>query len=186
MSNERKIAENIRKLIEAVGFDSILCTVVSVDDDVTCSVKSVESGVLYKNIKLNANIKSDKGIYVFPKKNSYVLATLTDGVQGFVSMYSEIEKVKIKIDDTVEVEIGGDTKIECKGNIEVNGGNNDGLVIVGKMVEWMQKVYNDLTTLETQLKGHSVTGDGAPLALVFNPTTPSPKISDFENKKIKH
>jgi len=92
MSNERNIAENLRKLIGATGFDSMLCTVVSVDNDVTCTVKSVKSDVEYKNIKLNANIKDDKGAYIYPKKGSYVLVTMIDKVQGFVSMYSDIEK----------------------------------------------------------------------------------------------
>jgi hypothetical protein len=96
MSNERKIAENIRTLIGAIDFDTMLCTVVSVDDDVTCTVKSVKSGVEYKNIKLNANINSkDKGIYVHPPKDSYVLVTMIDKVQGFISMCSDIDKVKI-------------------------------------------------------------------------------------------
>jgi len=118
MGKEREIAECVRKLIGVIDFDSMLCKVVSVDSGVTCTVKTIKSGAEYKNIKLNANINDDKGVYVFPKKDSYVLVTMLDRVQGFISMYSDIEKVTLKIDDTVEIEIGGSAtvKIEKKYN----------------------------------------------------------------------
>jgi hypothetical protein len=46
-------------------------------------------------------------------------------------------------------------------------------------------VYNDLSALRTQLATTPVAGQGAPLGLVFNMTTPTPKVEDFANKKIK-
>jgi len=195
MGEERKIADNIRQLADKVKFHSLLCTVASVDDDVTCTVNTVQSGVEYKNIKLNANINEDKGIYVFPKKDSYVLVTMLDGVQGFISMYSDIEKVKIKIDDTVEVEIGGDVKLKCDGNIEINDGKNDGLVIIQKLTDKLNglkdtvnsfiKTYNAHIHTTTATVGMgpagviSATPSQANEALQFNK-------KDYENDKIKH
>jgi hypothetical protein len=193
MSREREIAENVRKLIGAIGFDSMLCTVESVDDDVTCTVKTVKTGLELKNIKLNANINDDKGIYIYPKKSSYVLVTMTDNVQGFISMYSDIEKVKIKIDDTVDIEIGGDAKIDCKGNIVFNGGKNDGLVVAEKAASKISKLENEINQLKQILTAWvpaPMDGGGALKGAIsawagmqIQPTT---KKNDLWNDKIKH
>ena len=70
--------------------------------------------------------------------------------------------------------------------IEYNGGENGGLVKVSPVIEWMQKVSNDMQVLKTLLKTTPVAGNGALLAIAFNPQTTAPKQSDFENDKIKH
>ncbi|MCL2291232.1 MAG: hypothetical protein FWC34_11130 [Bacteroidetes bacterium] len=193
MANENEIAKNIRKLIEAVDFDSMLCKVVSVDDDVTCTVKTVKTGLELKNIKLNANIKDDKGFYVYPKKDSYVLVTMLDKVQGFISMCSDIEKVKIKIDGTVDVEIGGDSKIDCKGNIVFNGGKNDGLVVAEKAASKISSLENEINQLKQILTAWvpaPMDGGGALKGAIsawagamIQPTTIK---NDLWNDKIKH
>ena len=139
MGNERDIADNVRKLIGAIDFDTMLCTVVSVDGETTCTVKSVKTGAEYKNIKLNANINDDKGIYVFPKKNSYVLVTMIDKVQGIVSMYSDIERITLKIDDTVEVEIGGNATIQSNKKIRIETITDDLEIESGKMLSIKNK-----------------------------------------------
>jgi len=193
MSEERNIADLIRKLIGVAGFDSMLCTVVSIDDDVTCTVKSVKSDIEYENIKLNANINEDKGIYLFPKKDSYVIVTFTDRVNGFVSMFSDIERVALKIDDTVDVEIEGDVKIECKKNIEINGGDNDGLVKIKELTDKLNgliDVFNGHThggVIVSVAGGVTAPATGT----VGNSASPnqsqsSLSKSDYENTKIKH
>lgn len=70
--------------------------------------------------------------------------------------------------------------------IVFNGGENGGLVKIIPTVEWMRKVNNDLQTLKTLLQTSIVAGNGAPLAIVFNPQTTAPEQSDFENEKITH
>jgi hypothetical protein len=81
---------------------------------------------------------------------------------AFVAMFSEIE------------------------SITIDGGQNKGLVKVDPLVSWMQKVHADLTTLQSLLLTHPVAGNGAALALSFNPTTESPVSSTLENSKFKH
>ena len=194
MGNERSIADNIRKLVGTTDFDTMLCTVKSVDDDTTCTVKTVKTGVEYKNIKLSANINEDKGIYVFPKKDSYVLVTMTDKVQGFVSMFSDIEKVRIKIDDTVEVEAGGDVKVDCKGKIIFNGGNNDGLVVAEKTASKISNLENEINQLKdifgkmwvpVPMDGGGAL-KGAITAWAAMPIQPTTKKNDLWNDKITH
>ena len=187
---ERKIADNIRNLVGVMGFDTMLCTVLSVDGE-TCTVKTVRSGSEYKNIKLNANINDDKGIYIFPKKDSYVLVTMTDKVQGFVSMYSDIEKVTLKIDDTVEIEAVGDVKLKCDGNIEVNGGDNKGMVKVKDLTDKINAIEDKVNSLLSTLKSVSVVLAPAgtfPFAPIFSAITPLVKTQqkEIENTKITH
>lgn len=170
MSKEREIADNLRLLIGAVEFDTMLCKVVSIDNDVTCTVKSVKSDVDYKNIKLNANINEDKGIYVFPEEKSYVLVTLIDKVNGFISMYSEIKKIKLKVNDI----------------IEINDGTNDGLVQIKELTEKLNdlvKTFNEHThSVSTEGNALKQTGTAAPTS---NQADDFSK-SDYENDKIKH
>lgn len=71
--------------------------------------------------------------------------------------------------------------------IEFNGGENGGLVKLMPLAEWMQKVSSDLQTLKTLLQASPVAGNGAPLAIVFNPQSPAViQQTDFENEKITH
>jgi hypothetical protein len=196
MGNERDIRNNIRKVVGEIDFDTMLCTVESVDDETTCTVKTVKSGVEYKNIKLNANINGDKGIYVFPKKDSYVLVTLVDKVNGFVSGFSDIEKVILKIDDTVEIEIGGDAKISCDGNIEINGGKNEGLVIIQKLTDKLNGLQNTINSFVKAYNAHihvtTATVGATGVAGVISPTVSTAQAAqtfnkkDYENEKITH
>jgi hypothetical protein len=201
MGHERSIADNIRKLVGTIDFDTILCTVESVDNDVTCTVKSVKTGVEYKNIKLNANINDDKGIYVFPEKDSYVLVTMLDKVQGFVSMFSDIKKVTLKIDETVDVEIdktvdmkiGGDVKIDCDKKIVFNGGKNDGLVVAAKTASKISNLEGEINQLKqiltawvpAPMDGGAVL-KGAITAWAAVPIQPTTQKNDLWNDKITH
>lgn len=71
-------------------------------------------------------------------------------------------------------------------SIIINGGNLGGIVIGSKIVDWMNKVAQDMQTLSTLLQSTPVVGNGAPLGAVFNPQTSTINIKDIENNKIKH
>jgi len=181
MGKEREIADSIRKLVGEIGFDAMLCTVVSVDDEATCTVKTVRSGSEYKNIKLNTNIKEDKGIYIFPKKDSYVIVTMTDRVNGFISMFSEIEKVTLKVN----------------GIIEINEGKNDGLVKIKELtdklndlVSWCQSHTHILTPADGVT---ALLSPSPPVTIPVSGLIPKPPVppqqfkkNDYENTKITH
>jgi len=68
--------------------------------------------------------------------------------------------------------------------IQFNGGELGGLVKISPVIAWMHKVNSDMNTLKTLLQTSPVAGNGASLAIVFNPQTPDPDQSDFENNKI--
>ncbi|MDR3326905.1 MAG: hypothetical protein LBT04_02035 [Prevotellaceae bacterium] len=169
MSKERECGISIRQIVGERRYDTYLAIVKAVDD-ATCTVDRLIDEKEFENVRLNVSGTENEGIVITPKIYSTVLITTIDGYEWFVSQYSEIEKITI----------------DSQTDIVINGGENHGLVKVDKMVEWMQKVYNDLNTLKAQLSTFAVTGNGAPLGMVFNPTVPSPQINNFENEKITH
>ena len=67
-----------------------------------------------------------------------------------------------------------------------NNGDNGGLIMISPLISWMQKVSADMKTLKSLLLSKTVAGNGAPLGISFNPQTPDPEQSDFENEKVKH
>lgn len=70
-------------------------------------------------------------------------------------------------------------------SIVVNGGENGGLVNIGALKEWMGNVERDLRSLSEKLATTVVAGNGAPLGLVFSPSTVSVE-GEIEDEKIKH
>lgn len=70
-------------------------------------------GAIIKNVRLKASILDvEQGIITIPKKDSWVLATIIDGVEtrAFVSQFSEVERtfVRFKNDENHYLEINTD------------------------------------------------------------------------------
>ncbi len=154
-----------------------VCTVDSVNGS-TCDVTPISGEAPFKKVRLNANINSDLGVVITPKtgNDKYVLVCEVSPVDAFVCMFSEIEKINIKI---------GQSEVLIKDDeISFNGGINHGMVKVDSMVNWMKKVYSDLQTLKGLLASIPVVaGVGS---VTFVPSTPSPQENSFKNDKVKH
>lgn len=163
----------IRKSIKGMtsGNGRLFTAKVLSADGETCCVDI--DGLVVSDVQLRAVVNGEEsGILITPKAGSYVtVADLSGDLTRMVVVgFSEVEKIEVNADD----------------KIIFNGGQNKGLVKVEKMVNWMQKVYNDLQTLTVLLSSSPVVGNGAPLGIVFTQTTPSPVIDDFQNKDITH
>ncbi|MDR0833855.1 MAG: hypothetical protein LBN93_06685 [Candidatus Symbiothrix sp.] len=148
--------------------------------ETTCDVEREGAPVIY-DVRLNAiddNLESFVTIY--PQTGSFVLVGIVENMntEAVVLRCSEVEKVKVKI--------GEQRFIVDKDGFVFNEGNNKGLLKLDAVISWMGKVYADLQTLKTQLSTWTVTGNGAPLGLVFNPTTPNASANAFEDTNIKH
>ncbi len=166
-----EIKEIIRRIAGKQHQMVFTAKVVDVDGE-TCTVE-LEETLKLTDVRLRAVINGENSkILVTPKTNSYVLVADLAGdlSQLAVIGYSEVEKIEVDADN----------------KIIFNGGDNKGLVKVAEMVNWMQKVYNDLAELSTLLSTSEVAGNGAPLAISFTPSTPSPSIDNFQNDKIIH
>lgn len=140
------MSRQARQLIDALkqalseGEQVLLAKVVSVDkNNNTCEVEY--NGMELGEIRLQANILANqKGFIIYPATDSIVLISKMEG-QGnfFVSMFSEVEEVLIKV---------GDTKTNIKDSFlfEMNDLKfeiKDGF-LVKKGSETLKKIVDDI------------------------------------------
>lgn len=147
--------------------------------ETTCDVECEDSPTIYA-VRLNAiDDQLESFATIYPVEGSNVIIGIIENLktEAVVLRCSEVEKVKFKI--------GNQTLLYDKDGFVFNDGTS-GLMNIDSVVAWMQKVYEDLQTLKSKLFAHNVTGNGAPLGLLFNPTVPNPTNSDFEDDNIKH
>lgn len=175
---DKRIEQIERGLKEALTekSNSFLATVEE-DKDFLVDVKDM-NGTLYPEVRKIAT-DGAKGVVPVLKKGSFVIVSrISNSNELFVSMMSEIEGYDIDV-GSVNIKI-------ADGNIEVNKGQNDGLVKIDKMIDWMEKVYSDLQNIRELLFSSPIVGNEAPAGIVFIPKTPKPIKATFENPKIKH
>lgn len=91
------------------------------------------------------------------------------------------EAVVIWIDEMLAVVV----MVEKAEKVVMRGGSNGGMVNVEALKGWMRSVESDLRTLQTKLSTTPVTGNGAPLGIVFTPETRSVE-KDIEDEQVKH
>lgn len=145
----------------------------------TCDVEIDEDFVIH-GVRLSAVIDSaESRCIVYPKEDSQVLVIMIgkNKAEGFLLACSEVQEINLKI---------GDKSLKATSDGFVYNEGTDGLVKLSEMVSWMNKVYTDLTTLTGLLSTTTVAGNGTPLGIIFNPTTPAPVKTTFEDTKIKH
>lgn len=181
-----QIGSRLRE-INGNGFRSTVIFTAHVEEitETTCTVSL--GGMKLSDVRLRSVInKNDEQLLIIPKVKSYVtVADLSGGQlrELCVIAYSEIESIHMKIKDS---NTDQDLTLDMDSNGIVINGGTIGAVKADKMTAWMEKVYDDLQTLKTQLQSQPVAGNGAPLNLVFDPTTEKPITGNFEDKKLLH
>jgi hypothetical protein len=176
---EQMIEQAILKTGKKLQVKQVLTGVATDVGESTCTVKCDDAPSLY-DVRLNAIEASlDSYFTVYPVEGSQVLVAIIENLEteAVLVRCSEVAKVSIKT--------GEYTMVVDQNGIVFNDGQK-GLVKLAEMVSWMQKVKSDLTTLKTLLQASPVAGNGSPLAITFNPSTPQPQESTFEDEKIKH
>jgi hypothetical protein len=176
---EQAIEQAIKKQVGNLHIGQILTGVARKVTNTTCMVERDNAPELH-GVRLNAIDDSLQSfITVVPVDGSNVIVGIIENMktEAVVLRCSEVEKVILKI--------GNQALSVNKDGFVFNKGEN-ALLKLNEVVTWMGKVYDDLQTLKTQLSTHPTTGEGAPLGLTFNVTTPQPKAATFEDKNIKH
>jgi len=155
----------------------ILANVVEVDSqERTCTI--IDDDTEYYGVRLQPITEGQSGVVLSPKAGAFVLVSRIEGGDLYVIAASEYDSLSAKIADT--------TLILDKDGIVANNGDNNGMVKIDKMIEWMKQVYNDLKKIQSELFSHKVAGNGAPLALTIELNTKEPIKSNFEDKRFKH
>ena len=178
MNRVQDIKEAIRQISGAKGGSGLILVgeVKSVEGE-TCTVNV--GGLELDEVRLTAvNDGADGKLLLTPKEGSMVLmADLSGGNLRDLAVigYTHIEKGEASFD---QIAIEADS-------IELNGGDNGGLVNIEKLKEWMQNVESDLATLQALLESSPIAGNGAPAAIAFTPKTKSVS-AGIEDDRITH
>lgn len=176
---EQMIEQAILKTGKKLQIKQVISGTATDVGETTCTVERDNAPSLF-DVRLNAiddNLESHFTVY--PKDGSQVLVAVIENLETEVVVVrcSEVAKVSIKT---------GEHSLVMDEDGTVFNEGEKGLVKLAEMVSWMQKVSKDLTTLKTLLQTSPVAGNGNPLAITFNPSTPNPQESTFEDDKIKH
>ncbi|HBX45559.1 hypothetical protein [Limibacterium fermenti] len=177
MDKYRQISE-LMKGFQQNGQAFFPATVESVEGN-TCTV--VADGLSISDVRLKPTTEdTDNAFLMTPEIASDVLVGSISGDYSnlFIVYANSYSDIRLNVDEI-------SFKLD-KNGIIINDGENGGSVKIKELVEWMKKVYNDLQALKNQLQSHPVSGNGAPLALIFNSSTPNPNQSTFEDEKVKH
>ncbi len=191
-------------------YNTLLGTVKAVDEGArTCDVLPIDGSAEIFGVRLNALLEvdgDDKGEYNIPAVNSFVLVTLLDSANAFVSGFSVIDKkigtigkvvynvskdngIDIKVDtDKAIIKIANSGRVDIKSEeVYFNNGNNGGVIKHSSLVSYLSELVTHLSDLKTWANTH-VHPLGSPNTTspvnVFTGTAPTPP--NMENTKVRH
>ncbi|MCD8177984.1 MAG: hypothetical protein LUE98_11390 [Tannerellaceae bacterium] len=176
-----------------------LMEVVSVEGDL-CRAK-MESFEI-PGIRLAPIINgSENGVLVTPSKGSIILvADVSNGeLRDLVAIaYTEIDSIRVHKGDTtiyadnqsVSVEVGESRIDITDGLIEMNGGENKGLIKIEELTTQLKNLADVVNNFISSFNSHvhPVTAISSPTGITATPVTDSVSIdqSKYENPKITH
>jgi hypothetical protein len=153
-------ADKIRKAVREMSKTgdevySIVCKVDSVNaSEKTCDCSPVDGKADLLGVRLMA--QNQTGFYIIPKVDSIVVVTMINGFTGYVAMFSEVDE------------------------IQLNGDNYDGLVMVQELTDKLNNLENAFNnhilaynthTHAGVTSGFSSTAITTPDTQVLTPTT---------------
>lgn len=162
--SDRAIIEAVNKMSGLYKVDQVAyvdAVVESVDAAARTCVCSVLAGNAEYQVTAKLMAAVDDGLLIEPAIGSTVKLIFSVNVEPFVCQYSEIANITI----------------DAATLIKLNDGSFGGLVKVDGVVNYLKKVFSDLTTISTALQGLGA-------FVILQTKTPNKK--DFENEKIKH
>lgn len=182
-----KDKRNIREILNEIVKNrdeiySIVAKVIEVDETArTIDVEPLNGDAEIYGVRLQADIESTNGVVVIPKVDTNVIVTFMNKSTGFVSLVTDVDKVHIMSETEIT--------IDCD-DITINGGDNDGLVIVSELVTKLNNIENWISQFATVWSSHVHTDpiSGSTGTTVSPaPTPPTTTVqSDLENDKVKH
>lgn len=170
---------------------SVVCKVLEVDEkEQTCDCEPLNDDAELFGVRFKANLNNENGLLIVPKVGSNVIVTPINKQTGFVSVVSDIERMEIKLNSiTLDID---------ENEVVFNGGDLDGMVIVGDLVNKLNNLENAFNQLNAEYKSHIHAIVGAIPLLPPTLPTSSPTVSaatplltptiknEVENKKVKH
>lgn len=176
-----RIKENIRQLIKAVleqeEIYSVVCQVDSVNTDkLTCECTPLDGRAQISEVRLQADQEMTSGLQIIPEVGSNVLVSWLNKNVAFVSQFSDIKSVTLKVAD----------------EIIINGESHNGLVKVSELVDDLNAIKQDINSLKTAFSTWvPVTQDGGTAlktaaASWYSQQLQQSSVNNLQNNKVKH
>ena len=137
------IADLLNKLIDpnTEGVYSLVGTVIAVNETArTCDIKPLNETAVLFDVRLQANENSDKGLVVFPTKDSEVVVTFLNEKTGFISLFSGFDKA--------EIVTGGQRVFFDSKGLKLSKENADLREQLDKMFDLQSDILQLLTTFQ--------------------------------------
>lgn len=177
--SKKNIGELLRMIVDDPTKEiySIICEVTELNEtERTVDVAPLNGDAEIFGVRLQSAISLNNGFVIFPKIGSVVIVTFLNKLTGYVSTFSEIDKIYI----------------DSENEIIFNDGSNDGIVKISPLVNKLNAIENDLNKIKSLFSTwNPIPNDGgaALKGLVSswssNQISPTQK-TDIENDKIKH
>lgn len=192
MSNN-SIAELIRRLAGDMRTYCKVATVTAVNDTArTVDVEPIDETAPIIGVNLTALQSGDKGVIMIPAIGSDVIVAMTSATNGVVIATCEVDKVLITIGTTTIEATDGKIAIDAE-LIEMNGGNNGGLVKLSELNASLNSIkqyceqMKQATITGLNAVGASLASSGAAGAAAFSGAmTAMIELKDMENEKVTH
>lgn len=172
----QKIQDIVRDQVRSMDVRPMSGTVMegSVDESArTCKVEPDDGPPVTVNLQSYTGL--DAGEVIIPEEGSTVIVGFHDEDRGYICLASKVKKKFLDLEQ-----------------FTINGGDNEGLVIVGKLVDRLNAIegaHNDLLQKFNQhthpgvTSGSSSTGTAAPPS---TDTVQRTQQDQIENDKVKH
>jgi len=170
-----EISRGLTKMLKSHSNNEVFTGKVDEVGTNVCKITTPDK-LSFENVRLRAVIDdSENGLYILPKVGSEVVVSKIEGDDNHLLVvgYSDIDSVKIKIDDSVLNVVAegfkyelNDTSIEANSDgVIINGGDNGGVINIEDFKTQIEKntaiLQAILTVVSTPVKE---AGNGAPSA----------------------
>lgn len=187
--------ENLQRLISLMGKRNLQAALVAVgtvqnidEQNRSCEIKIDDDLTLF-NCRLNAVLDSYQNhLLIVPKDQSAVAFVCVDGkpTDPLIIAYSEIDKLLLQIENT--------TLNIDKDKIEINGGDNKGLINIEDLKNNLDQLKNYVEALNTAVstglsaigESTAASGTAGKTAYTTAMTGKSINFQDMEDTKITH
>lgn len=151
------------------------CTVDSVkESDFECDVIAIGGNATTKIPSVRLAAEANDGFTLIPKVGSTVTVTITDRGLAYISMFSDIDKVKVVINKTL-ITI-------TDGEIKFNDGSFGGLIKIEAITNKLNQLVAQVQAQLPLIAAGIAAGGGS-----YSPGTLSSFVkTDYENDKINH
>lgn len=203
------IQEAIRKLVQdGSEIYCKICTVDAVDASArTVDVSPLDGGAPVLGVNLQANQDAEIGVVLWPRRGSYVAVAFLNPAAAVVVLTEDVERITLAVGTKKPVEgliedgaaklTIDKTSVELapEKKITLNGGDMEGLVVIGKLTEKLNQLKDEVNALVKTFNAHTHKTDatvGLSGPATVDPPTPTAKSAtafdqkDYENTNITH